>query len=187
MKDIAQEAGVATGLLHYYFGSKEDLLLEVVRVMDEEMTSDWHQATEGIDDPLERIARGVDHAAKTCGSEPEFYRILIDLYALGLSNPAIRERSAELLQGFIGELAAECLRISEGLPTPLPFDPAALARCVAGAMDGVALTGLVLGEDATTSYQALKVLLLSFASFSYIMAGQQPPLERILPLMQPAE
>ncbi len=31
MKDIADEAGVARGLLHHYFGSKHDLYLEVTR------------------------------------------------------------------------------------------------------------------------------------------------------------
>jgi AcrR family transcriptional regulator len=31
MKDIADEAGVARGLLHHYFGSKHDLYLEVAR------------------------------------------------------------------------------------------------------------------------------------------------------------
>jgi AcrR family transcriptional regulator len=33
MKDIADDAGVARGLLHHYFGSKHDLYLEVVREM----------------------------------------------------------------------------------------------------------------------------------------------------------
>lgn len=33
MKDIADEAGVARGLLHHYFGSKHDLYLEVTREM----------------------------------------------------------------------------------------------------------------------------------------------------------
>src|SRR5258705_13647114 len=33
MKDIADEAGVARGLLHHYFGSKHDLYLEVTRDM----------------------------------------------------------------------------------------------------------------------------------------------------------
>lgn len=33
MKDIADEAGVARGLLHHYFGSKHDLYLEVARDM----------------------------------------------------------------------------------------------------------------------------------------------------------
>ena len=31
MADIAREAGVSRGLLHYYFGTKERLLVEVIR------------------------------------------------------------------------------------------------------------------------------------------------------------
>src|SRR5438445_2147864 len=40
MKDIAQEAGVAQGLIHYYFGSKEDLLVAVVRTLNDQMLAD---------------------------------------------------------------------------------------------------------------------------------------------------
>src|SRR3954471_21179075 len=44
---VAREAGVSRGLLHYYFGSKERLLVEVVR----------HDAAERTRSRDERLAR----------------------------------------------------------------------------------------------------------------------------------
>jgi len=62
LKDVAREAGVAPGLLHYYFESKEELLLEVVAVTERQLIADWKEAIAGIEDPLERIVAGLDHA-----------------------------------------------------------------------------------------------------------------------------
>src|ERR1700730_19332662 len=62
LKDVAREAKVAPGLLHYYFDSKEDLLLEVVMVTERQMGADWKAEVEAMDDPLERIVTRPDHA-----------------------------------------------------------------------------------------------------------------------------
>src|SRR5579864_1680989 len=55
LKDVAREAGVAPGLLHYYFESKQELLLEVVVALEREMTRDWQSSVANVEDPLERI------------------------------------------------------------------------------------------------------------------------------------
>src|ERR1700716_3801017 len=84
LKDVAREAGVAPGLLHYYFESKQELLLDVVIRMEREMIHDWQGAIADIEDPLERIVAALDHAAERCSKQPEFFRLLFDLYNLGL-------------------------------------------------------------------------------------------------------
>ena len=66
LKDVAREAGVAPGLLHYYFESKQELLLEVVVRMEHEMIQDWKLAVADIEDPIERIVAALDHAAERC-------------------------------------------------------------------------------------------------------------------------
>ena len=50
---VAREAGVSRGLLHYYFGTKERLLVEVVR-RDAELRIDW------LDDQLSRAKTADD-------------------------------------------------------------------------------------------------------------------------------
>src|ERR1039458_4585920 len=55
MKEIAREGGVAPGLLHYYFESKDELLLAVVGELDRQMSEAAAAAGAGIDDPLARL------------------------------------------------------------------------------------------------------------------------------------
>src|SRR5947209_20614329 len=43
MKDIAEEAGVAPGLAHYYFESKEHLLVETIRHGCAPLIEEWHR------------------------------------------------------------------------------------------------------------------------------------------------
>src|SRR5438477_2006318 len=116
LKDVAREAGVAPGLLHYYFESKQELLLEVVVVMEREMIRDWKDAVEAIDDPLERIVAALDHAAARCAEQPEFFRLLFDLYNIGLNSQALRVRCAQMWSHFIDEIEAEVRRVLGRLP-----------------------------------------------------------------------
>lgn len=186
LKDVAREAGVAPGLLHYYFESKQELLLEVVVRMEREVISDWQAAVADIEDPIERIVAALDHVAERCSQQPEFFRLLFDLYNLGLSSPALRTRCAEMWNHFIDEIEAEVRRVLGRLPAYAVVPPRDLAGAIAGAIDGIALSGLVLQRSPAELYQALKVLLLSVVVTSYVTAGQEPPLARLSRLMQRA-
>src|SRR3954454_18519625 len=53
---VAGEAGVSRGLLHYYFGTKEQLLLEVVRRECDVRTERMEQAIEAAGDAEDVLA-----------------------------------------------------------------------------------------------------------------------------------
>lgn len=186
LKDVAREAGVAAGLLHYYFESKQELLLDVVIRMEHEMISDWQAAVVDIDDPIERIVAALDHVAERCSRQPEFFRLLFDLYNLGISSPALRTRCADMWTHFIDEIETEVRRVLGRLPAYAVVPPRDLAGAIAGAIDGIALSGLVLQRSPAELYQALKVLLLSVVVTAYVTAGQEPPIARLSQLMQRA-
>jgi len=183
LKDVAREAGVAPGLLHYYFESKQELLLDVVVRMEREMISDWQAAVADIDDPIERIVAALDHVADRCSRQPEFFRLLFDLYNLGLSSPALRLRCAEMWGHFIDEIENEVRRVLGRLPAYAVVAPRDLAGAIAGAIDGIALSGLVLQRSPADLYHALKVMLLSLVVTAYVTAGKEPPLDRLSELL----
>lgn len=184
LKDVAREAGVAQGLLHYYFESKEELLLAVVSSLEREMVSEWQAAVEGIDDPLERIVAALDSANRRCSERPEFFRLLFDLYMLGMANPVIRTRCQEMWQHFIDDVEAEVRQVLGRLPAYHVIPPRDLAEAVSAAIDGIALAGLVKQQDPTEIFQALKVMLLSLVVTAYVTAGQEPPVERMRELLR---
>jgi AcrR family transcriptional regulator len=179
LKDVAREAGVAPGLLHYYFESKEELLLEVVTVTERQMVANWKAVVEAVDDPLERIVTGLDHAEARCAEQPEFFRLLLDLYTVSLSSPALRTRCARLRAHLIDEIEIELRQVLGRLPAYSLVTPRELAGAVLSAIDGIALSSLVVEQATAAPFRALKVLLLSLVVTAYVTAGQDPPVARL--------
>lgn len=93
---VAREAGVSRGLLHYYFGTKERLLVEVVRrdceirmaLLDEALVS-----ARTADDFIDTLVRSLEDVIE---NDPAFYTLLFELFTLGQRNEEIAAELAEL-------------------------------------------------------------------------------------------
>jgi BetI-type transcriptional repressor, C-terminal len=159
----------------------------VVHDLEREMVADWQSAVAGIDDPLERIVAALDHTAVRSSEHPEFFRLLFDLYVVGLNNPAIRERCAELWTHFVDDIEAEVRQVRARLPASGNVPPRDLAEAIGGAIDGIALAGLLRESRPVAIYGALKAMLLSLVVTAYVSAGQEPPVARMQALLDRAE
>jgi AcrR family transcriptional regulator len=95
---VAREAQVSRGLLHYYFGTKERLLAEVVRrdcevrmhVIDEQLAG-ARSADEVIDGLVASLAEMVEN-------DPSFITLVFELFTLSRRNEEIAAEFAELLR-----------------------------------------------------------------------------------------
>lgn len=182
-KDIAAEAGVAPGLLHYYFESKEEILIQVMEALCLEIAASHKSAVLGGGDPLEAVAMAMDLAAQRC-TDPGFCRLLLDTYSLALSNPGVRERLRPVFDQTVAATEQQAEEIRQGIPAPdLGISMRDLALAIVGAMDGLALLTSVRGEDPKGPYRALKTMVLSFVVLGYLGAGKEPPLRRLLDLI----
>jgi TetR/AcrR family transcriptional repressor of bet genes len=185
MKEIAREAGVAPGLLHYYFESKDELLLAVAGELERQMSEAWVAAVEGIDDPLERLVAALDAAAGLCARHPELWRAWLDVSMLSLSHPAFQARCQELRTRFAAGIEAEVRGALGRLPAYSLVVPRDLAGAIGGAIEGAAVAALVGGRDTTSSMRALKVMVLSVVVTAYVTAGLEPPVARLAQLLRP--
>ncbi|MEO7197053.1 MAG: TetR/AcrR family transcriptional regulator [Solirubrobacterales bacterium] len=95
---VAREAGVSRGLLHYYFGTKERLLVEVVR-RDSEMR------VARLDAPLQQAATAeevldvlVSSLLDLIENEPGFFVLLYELFTAGRRNPDLLQEVGELFR-----------------------------------------------------------------------------------------
>src|SRR3989440_11688396 len=77
---VAREAGVSRGLLHYYFGTKERLLVEVVRRDTDirltalaEALADAHTA----DDFIDALVRSLEDMV---GNDPGYVTLVFELF-----------------------------------------------------------------------------------------------------------
>jgi AcrR family transcriptional regulator len=152
---VAREAGVSRGLLHYYFGSKERLLVEVVR-------EDCDQRIAALDEALAR-AGSVDEIVEALVAsleafvegEPGSQAVLYEMLSASRHSEEIRVELAELYRRW-RELLAEALREKErqGI-VRLDADPDAVASILFALGDGM---GLQLSSDPTwASDEALQV------------------------------
>ena len=183
MKEIAAEAGVSSGLLHYYFGTKEELLAAIVRHLHDQLINEWHDTVAGVEDPLDRIAHGLRQAADKYRSRPEFWQLLFDLYVVGLKNPVIHDRLHDMMIDVIGQFADEVRRINSSLPVPSPIDPEDIAATALAAIDGIALVSSITGRGGDGAYRALLALMLAYVSMSYVISGREAPIDRMMELL----
>src|SRR6187549_1090141 len=83
---VASQAGVSRGLLHYYFGTKERLLVEVVRRDSESrvqrLDGPLHGATD-VDGVLDVL---VSSLVDLIENDPGFFVVLFELFAAGRRN-----------------------------------------------------------------------------------------------------
>ena len=97
-KEIARSANVAQGLIHYYFGSKDRLLLEVLKEASERTREEMQRFVAAL--PEERPRRGMSVLAQQkhrVSHQPEWYRLRFELFALGMRKPELLPSVGELL------------------------------------------------------------------------------------------
>jgi AcrR family transcriptional regulator len=133
---VAREAGVSRGLLHYYFGSKEKLLVEVVRhdcetrieAMDERITR-----AGSVDEIIAALVLGLEDFIQ---GEPSSPAVIYELLSASRHSDEIRAELAELYRRWRADLA-EALRAKErdGV-VRLEADPEAVASMLFALGDG---------------------------------------------------
>jgi AcrR family transcriptional regulator len=109
---VAKEAGVSRGLLHYYFGSKEQLLVEVVR-------HDCELRIEAMDERLARadsadamVQALVSQLEAFVQDEPATQAVVYEMLSASRHSEEIRAELAELYRRWRAHLA-EALREKE--------------------------------------------------------------------------
>src|SRR3954465_7966896 len=87
---VAQEAGVSRGLLHYYFGTKERLLVEVVR---HDTAVRMHRLEESLAaaDSVDAIVESLVTQLKDyVGEDPASHALIYELFSVSRPNDAAR-------------------------------------------------------------------------------------------------
>lgn len=104
MADIAKEAGVAKGLLYWYFDSKEALFLAIVHDMRERLRASQTEAIGDLQSPLERIYVGTVASVKFVVKNFPLYGLITLAASDPLISDALRETSAAHAQDTVNEI-----------------------------------------------------------------------------------
>jgi AcrR family transcriptional regulator len=161
---VAREAQVSRGLLHYYFGTKERLLAEVVRrdcelrmrLIDEQLAG-----TASADDVIDGLVASLKEMVV---DDPAFITLVFELFTLSRRNEEIAAEFAELLRRTREHVASllEAKQEAGVLRLHAPAD--AVADVLFSMADGVAMRMLTergrdFGPSVLAGVRAVRALI----------------------------
>lgn len=152
---VSREAGVSRGLLHYYFGTKEQLLVEAVRRDCElrmELLEQRLATAQSADGFIDLMAQNLQ---ETVHEDPEFVTLVFELFMLSRRNEDIAAEYRGLIRRMRGQVAAMLAQAQgEGI-LRLHAQPDAVADVLFSLADGLALRMLAEPErDWSETVQA---------------------------------
>ena len=166
-EQVAREAGVSRGLLHYYFGTKERLLVEVVRRDSEIRVARLDEPlanAESVDDVLAVL---VSSLTDLIDNEPAFFLLLYELFSAGRRNPEIQREVGQLFDRTRSHVAEILERKQREGVLKLRYDAEAIVAYLFAAADGFALQALSEpGRDISAALEA------GAASARFLLAGE---------------
>ncbi|HEY4386332.1 MAG TPA: TetR/AcrR family transcriptional regulator [Ktedonobacteraceae bacterium] len=156
VKEIAHRAGVSPGLFHYYFASKDDLLLAVVYEAGARFSQQLMQELQTMSSKQPFSEMAMLAVANVSHRDPTWYRLRYELYALGLRNPdflpAVGKMQAKGRQGI-----AQTIQERTGMDEA---QAQAIAAIFLACTDGLALQRLAQPDlDLTEAYRQVQRLL----------------------------
>lgn len=157
MKEIAGAAGVAPGLIHYYFESKDHLLKEVLTEAGERYVKEVERwCTQFTKEQLQQAT--FTEPKQRVMTEPEWFRLRCELFALGLRNPNFHDAVSLMLS-----TGRQCItRLVYQIAGDDIANPEAIAAVLLAAFDGLALQKLTDPEfDLDSAYQALNQMFMT--------------------------
>lgn len=121
-KEIARTAGVAQGLINYYFASKDLLFAEVFRRETDRYCSSFHTLMEivpplpqGVAPSLEMVRAVLKEPKQRALEQIEWYRLRYELIAIGLRDGAAIKTLQEMLDSKRSYISRNIMDLT-GLP-----------------------------------------------------------------------
>ncbi|TMK55758.1 MAG: TetR family transcriptional regulator [Actinobacteria bacterium] len=164
---VAREAGVSRGLLHYYFGTKERLLVEVVRRDTELRVDRLDERLAGaktVDGVLDALVASLTDMIE---NEPGFFLLLYELFSAGRRNPDIQREVGQLFEKTRSHVAEVLQSKEEEGVLKLRFAAEDVVSYLFALGDGFALQALSDPTRDTTGAFAVGV-----ASARYLLGSE---------------
>jgi AcrR family transcriptional regulator len=139
---VAREAGVSRGLLHYYFGTKERLLVEVVRRESDVRIERLEEAIASADSAEDVLAALVQGFEDFLGEGPTAAVTYFEMVSLAQRNEEIAAELAELSRRIRTHLVEALRAKSDSGVLELRADSKTLAAFLFALADGVTVRRL---------------------------------------------
>ena len=136
---VAQAAGVSRGLLHYYFGSKERLLVEVVRHDSELRMAALEEGLSDADSVDAIVDVLVAQLKDFVAEDDAAHALLHELFSVSRRNGEVRDELAELYRRLRAQVAGILRAKQDAGVVALRGEPEAVASLLFALGDGLEL------------------------------------------------
>ena len=133
--EIVDGMGVGKGVFYWYFDSKEELFIEILRSAQTDLRRRQHRAIEGVEDPVRRVELGLRSAVLWMAENPDLKRLFEFARTEGTFARAMRAGQSVLVSDATTHLAdaIACGAIPDR-------DPEALAHAILGVSNQLTMT-----------------------------------------------
>jgi AcrR family transcriptional regulator len=102
--DISQQAGYSKGAYYFHFSTKDDILLELLRIWAEGRTSVLAAETSDGAESRESIERMLS-SFFSYQDAPDWYAVLLEFWAQAVRNPEVSKRLSQAYAGWRRQIA----------------------------------------------------------------------------------
>lgn len=158
LMDIAREAGMSKGAVHYHFPSKDALIATVLRQACDAVAERTLEAWKGEGDLIARMRRGIEALWSVRESHSDEFRVVANLLAQSLHEPTLRPALADYYR-FAAEQVRESVvsqLMAIGLKPRVPLE--VLPRLIIAVLDGLAMQSVVDEAGALTRDDVMRTL-----------------------------
>jgi AcrR family transcriptional regulator len=150
VSDVADELDVSTGLIHYHFATKDDLIEAMLGEMADREIAAVRGAIDRLATPEERLTRVIDVYLPSSRRDPSWV-LWIDVWGEALRDAHIRRISEDLDAAWV-EILAEVIADGVASGSFTSSDPVESAWRLAAVLDGLGLQ-VVLHQGTMTRAQ----------------------------------
>jgi AcrR family transcriptional regulator len=162
ISDIAREAGVSSAIIHYYYKSKDEVLLAALQWANEHTSRALYDLRQETSDPIELLRRTIDLTIPSEGVLRDEYVLWIETWARVRLHPRLLAECSAMSERWVAFFQA---LVEDGVSAGA-FDPIAPAAEIAQRMvalsDGLSFRSAI--GYSGMQVQRVRELLVSFAA-----------------------
>lgn len=163
--DIATEAGMSKGALHYHFPTKEALIADVLQAACDAVAQRTAAVWESASDPSQSLRAALQELWRVRAERSQEVLVVADLLAQSLYDSALRAQLAAYYERGVAQIEEQLARHLKAWGLRLAVPSAMAARLLIGLLDGLVMQvfvkpGSVSQEDVLDAFQILAGALL---------------------------
>jgi AcrR family transcriptional regulator len=146
INEVAREAGVSRGLLHYYFKSKEDMLARVIRETVEataRMAEDLFKQSRDARELTRNLVQAMQTFAE---SDPDFSSIFFESWGLTRQSERVDQDLRDLYHKFVEAVRSGLEDAARRWVIPFPADLQGSAMVITAILDGMSFQIMAMPE-----------------------------------------